>query len=147
MPTLHLTTTLVKAGPAAAIELTADEVAQLGSAKTPPVTVTIGDHTERLRVASMGGCYLIGLRKEVRAAFGVEAGDTVDATITLDTNERQVEVPQLLAEALAADPQAAQAFRALSYTRRKEIAQGIAGAKQDETRQRRLAKALDELRG
>ena len=49
-------------------------------------------------------------------------------------------------EALAADDAARAAFDALSYTRRKEIARSIAEAKRPETRERRLAKAMEELR-
>ena len=75
------------------------------------------------------------------------AGDEVEAVIALDVAERTVDVPPLLAQALAADPAAAAAFGKLSFTRRKEIARGIADAKQEATRQRRLEKALAELRG
>lgn len=144
---LRLVTTIVPAGPAVAIRLTPQQVAELGSAKTPPVTVTIGGHTERLRIASMGDGPLIGFNKQVRAAFGVAAGDEVEAVIALDVAERTVDVPPLLAQALAADPAAAAAFEKLSFTRRKEIARGIADAKQEATRQRRLEKVLAELRG
>ena len=38
-----------------------------------------------------------------------------------------------------------EAWDALSYTRRKEMAHSIEGAKRDETRQRRLARTLEEL--
>lgn len=146
MTTLRLTTTIEEFGPAAAIMLTEEQAAQLSTAKTPPVVVAIGDRTERLRVTRMGGPVCIGLSKAARKSLGVEIGDEVDVVISLDERERQVEVPPLLAEALSADPAAAEAFRALSYTRRKEIARGIAEAKQEATQQRRLAKALQELR-
>jgi uncharacterized protein YdeI (YjbR/CyaY-like superfamily) len=38
-------------------------------------------------------------------------------------------------------------FDALSYSNQRRHADGIAGAKTDETRQRRLEKTLAELRG
>lgn len=144
---MNLTTTLETAGPAVAIVLTEEQVTELGDGRRPAVVVKIGGHSERLRVAPMGGRYLIGFRKDVREAFGVTAGDVVDATITLDEAPREVEIPSPLATALATYPAAAAAWEKLSYTRRKELAAGIAGAKRDDTRERRLAAALTELCG
>ncbi|GAA2867549.1 YdeI/OmpD-associated family protein [Microbacterium arabinogalactanolyticum] len=134
-------------GPAGAIVLDDDEVAILSTAKAFPVVVAIGGRTARLRLARMGGQNLIGFSKAVRAEMGVELGDEFDVVIAADAAERTVEIPAALAEALASDPAAKAAFDALSYTRRKEIARGISEAKQDATRERRLAKALEELRG
>ncbi|XVX21210.1 YdeI/OmpD-associated family protein [Actinomycetota bacterium] len=147
MPELKLRTTIEPFGPAAAIILTDDQVAELSDKKTPPVVVTIGGTSTRLRVASMGGQRCIGLSKAARAELGVEIGDEVDATIALDTAERTVEIPPELAEALKGDKAAKAAFDKLSYTRRKEIARSVAEARQEATRQRRLDKALAELRG
>lgn len=56
-------------------------------------------------------------------------------------------MPEALAEALAADPVAKGAYGAMSYMRRKEMARALAEAKKEETRQRRLAKILEELGG
>lgn len=134
-------------GPAGAIVLDDDEVAILSTAKAFPVVVAIGGRTARLRLARMGGQNLIGFSKAVRTEMGVELGDEFDVVIAADAAERTVEIPAALAEALASDPAAKAAFDALSYTRRKEIARGISEAKQDATRERRLAKALEELRG
>jgi len=147
MSELRLHTVLEPMGPAGAIVLDDEQVAQLSAAKAFPVVVTIGDRTGRLRLARMGGKNLIGFSKAVRAEMGVELGDEIDAVITADTAERTVEIPDALAAALASDPVARTAFDALAYSRRKEIARSIAEAKQDATRERRLAKALDDLRG
>ena len=144
---LTLTTTLEPFGPACAIFLTDEQVAGLGPTRTPPVLVTIGGTTARLRVARMGGQSCIGLSKAVRAQLGVEIGDVVEATIAPDSAERTVEVPPELAEALDAEPGARAAFDALSYTRRKELARAVTDARRPETRQRRIDAALAELRG
>jgi uncharacterized protein YdeI (YjbR/CyaY-like superfamily) len=45
-----------------------------------------------------------------------------------------------------ADAGLAVAFEGLSFTRRREIAQGVSGAKKPETRQRRIEAAITELR-
>lgn len=144
--TLTLHTTIEPTGPAGAIILTEAQVAQLSAAKTPPVVVTIGGRSARLRVARMGGVSCIGLSKAARALLGVELGDEVTAVIRLDEAEREVVLPEDLVEALHADPEARAAFEALSYTRRKEIAVSLTEARLEATRARRLAKALEELR-
>lgn len=143
---LSFRTTIQAYGPAAAIFLTESQAVELSEAKQPPVLVTIGATTQRLRITRMGGPVCIGLSKAARAGLGVQIGDEVDVVIELDEAERTVEVPDDLAAALADDPAAEQAWAGLSYTRRKEIAQSLTQAKQQATRQRRLAKALAELR-
>ncbi len=77
---LRLRTTLHPRGPAAPILLTDEQVAQLaGGPKTPTVAVTVnGAYTFAGRVGGMGGENLLGFTKAVRAAAGVEAGDTID---------------------------------------------------------------------
>jgi uncharacterized protein YdeI (YjbR/CyaY-like superfamily) len=51
-----------------------------------------------------------------------------------------------LANALAADAQARDAFDRLAYTHRKDYARWIDESKRDETRQQRVARALELLR-
>lgn len=143
---IELRTTIVAFGPAAAIELTDDESAAVSPSKTPPVIVTIGGASARLRITRMGGSPCIGLSRAARTALGVEIGDEVDVTIAADEAERTVDVPDALASGLATDAALQRAWDALSYTRRKELARGIAEAKQEATRERRLSKALEELR-
>jgi uncharacterized protein YdeI (YjbR/CyaY-like superfamily) len=82
----------------------------------------------------------------VRDAAGVQAGDTVEVELELDTAPREVETPAALADALALDPQARSAYEGLAYTHRKEYARWIAEAKREETRRGRVAKALEMLR-
>ncbi|MDN3311185.1 YdeI/OmpD-associated family protein [Microbacterium oryzae] len=147
MTAIRLRTVIEKTGPAAAILLDDEQVAALGSAKNPPVVVTVGGRSARLRIARMGGRNMLGLSKAARAELDIEIGDEVDVEIDLDTAKREVEVPEVLAVALTADPTARAAYEALSYTRQKEIARSIAEAKQDATRDRRLEKALADLHG
>lgn len=147
MGTTTFTTTLQKRGPAAAVVLDDDQVATVGEgAKTFPVVATINGHAVRLRVARMGGEFLMGLNKAVRAEVGVEAGETVEVSLALDQAPREVEVPPALAAALAADPPAKAAYDGLAFTHRKEFARWVAEAKKDETRDRRVAQALEMIR-
>ena len=93
-----------------------------------------------------GGRVCVGIHKAVREAAGVEPGASVDVEIQRDDSPREVDVPDDLTRALAKDRTAKQAFDALSFTHRKEYAQWVAGAKKQETRDRRLARAVEMLR-
>jgi hypothetical protein len=144
---LHISATLVPRGPAAAFILDDEQVAIVGEgAKRFPVVATINGHPFRLSVARMGGEFLLGLRREVREQAGVEAGDVVDLRLELDSAPREVEVPAALAAALAADPEAKARFDALAFTHRKEFARRVEEAKREETRERRVAQALEMIR-
>lgn len=147
MSELRLHTTLEGRGPAAAILLTDEQVAAFGAGRAFPVAVTIDGKTARLRLARMGGQNMIGFSKAVRADLGVEIGQEVDAVIAVDSADREVEIPEALAAALDADPALRTAFDALSYSARKEHARSVAEAKQDATRERRIEKIVEALRG
>ena len=146
MGALELKTQLVPRGPAAAVVLDDDQVAAIGEgAKRFPVRATVNGYTWRTTVTRMRGEFLLGLNREVRESAGVEAGDKVEVAIELDTDPREVEIPQALARALSADPDAQAAFERLAFTHRKEYARWIAEAKREETRGRRVARALQML--
>ena len=142
--TLHVRTTLPAHGPATAIELTDAQVDELGGGKRAAVRVRIGDREARLRLGVMGGKNLVGLSKAARAELGVEIGDTVDAEIELDADDRVIEVPTDLASALDVAGARA-AVDALSPSRRKEFVRGIVEAKQPATRERRVQAAVDAV--
>jgi Bacteriocin-protection, YdeI or OmpD-Associated/Domain of unknown function (DUF1905) len=127
---------------AAGMEVPAAVVEALGAGKKPPVRVTIGAHTYRSSIASMGGVFMLGISNENRAKAGVAAGDEVDVEIELDTEPREVAVPEDLRAALAADAVAARFFDGLSYSNRLRHVLAIDDAKTPETRQRRIEKSV-----
>lgn len=147
MGSISFKTALAKRGPAAAVVLSEDQVAALGEgAKRFPVVATVNGYSWRTTVTRMGGEFLVGLSREVRKSAGAQAGDTVDVALELDTAPREVEVPVALASALSGDRQAKAAFEKLAFTHRKEYARWVTEAKREETRERRVAKALERLR-
>ena len=147
MGAIQIRTTLQPRGPAAAVVLDDAQVAAVGEgAKRFPVVATVNGYAWRTSVARMGGEFLLGLNKAVRQGAGVEAGDEVEVAVELDTAPREVEVPEALAAALAADPQAKASFEGMAFTHRKEYARWVAEAKQQETRQRRVQRALEMIR-
>jgi hypothetical protein len=124
-----------------------DEVVEsLGKGKRPPVRVTINGFTYRNTIAVMGGEYMVGVSAENRAGAGVAGGDVVEVDIELDTEPRTVAVPDDLATALDAVPEARRTFDALSNSNKGWHVLQIEGAKTEETRTRRIAKSVEALR-
>jgi hypothetical protein len=131
---------------ATGIEVPPTVVAGLGSSKRPAVKVTIKGHTYRSTVATMDGKFMVGVSAAVREAAGVAGGDTVDVDIELDTEKREVSVPDDFAKALKKESASRKLFDSLSYSRKLALVGPINDAKTDETRQRRFDKALTALR-
>jgi hypothetical protein len=131
---------------ATGFEVPADVMEALGSGKRPAVRVTVGGYTYRSTVAVMGGRYMLPLSAENRTSAGVAAGDEVDVEVELDTEPRTLDVPADFAQALDAEPGARRVFDGLSYSQRRQHVLSVEGAKAPETRQRRIAKAVSQLR-
>ncbi|MFJ9318320.1 YdeI/OmpD-associated family protein [Streptomyces globisporus] len=138
-------TTMFQTGNNTGIEVPEDVVEALGAGKRPPVNVTVNGYAYRSTIAPMGGQYLIPFSSDKRKATGIGGGDAIEVELTLDTAPRTVEPPEDLAAALAASPGAAEAFAALSPSRQKAHVTSVESAKAQETRERRIAKAVAEL--
>ncbi len=123
-----------------------DEIVQaLGAGRRPPVRATINGYTYRSSVASMGGRYMLSVSAEVRSNAGVAGGDRVEVDLEVDTEPREVAVPQDFRDALDQNPAAAAFFDALAYSHRLRHVLAIEDAKTPETRQRRISKAVEML--
>ncbi|WP_420113157.1 YdeI/OmpD-associated family protein [Pseudactinotalea sp.] len=122
-------------------------VAGLAGGKRPKVTVTLNGYTYRSSIAAMGGEYWLGVAMAHREPAAVEPGGTYEVEVELDVAPRVVELPAELAEAFEAEPALAQAWAALSYSNQRCLAEPIGQAKAEDTRARRVAKVVAELRG
>ena len=111
----------------------------------PPVRGTVNGTAFRTRVAVYGGTSFLGFNREIRDAAGIGDGDEVEIELERDDAPREIEVPAPFAEALEAGG-VRNEFDALSFTHRKEYVRWIEEAKREETRERRLAKAVEMLR-
>ena len=146
MSSIQFSTTVLLGGKTATgIRVPAQVVGLLGAGRRPAVRVTVGRHTYRSTVAAMGGEFMVPLSAENRSRAGVAAGDDVDVRLELDTEPREVAVPDDLAAALDAEPAARACFDALSYSRRRWYVLGVEEARTAATRQRRIAKAVGQL--
>lgn len=143
---MKFTTTILQSGNNAGIEVPAEVVEGLGGGKKPAVTVTVGGYGYRSSIAVMGGKFLIPLSSERRAESGIKGGDTVEVELALDTQPREVTVPEDLSAALAGDAVAKAFFETLSYSNKLRHVLSITDAKTTETRAKRIAKALETLR-
>lgn len=126
------------------IEPPFDVKEEFGS-KRVKVIATFDGVEYRGSLVSMGGCYLLGMTQEIRKKIGKSFGDTVDVTIEKDEEERIIDTPDDLKEALLQRTEALAAFEKLSYTRKKEYVTKIIEAKKSETRQTRIQKTIEEL--
>jgi hypothetical protein len=146
MPQLRFESRLESDREACFIRVPPEALTALGQGKRVPVKVTIKGYTYRTTIAVYGGLYYLGVRREVREAAGVAAGDQLTVGLEYDAELRAVDLPEDLRSALQADPEAAAAFDKLSHTDKKELVQWLTGAKRPETQRRRMEQAMASLR-
>jgi hypothetical protein len=141
-------------GVVAAISPPFDVAEVFGTRARVPVRGTINGYPFRSSLMPMGNClqggnsstHMMPVRKSLRDGAGVKPGDTVSVVMERDDDERIVDVPSALKKELAKSKSAQSNWQKLSFTNQKEIALSIHGAKQEETRARCLAKAMDILK-
>jgi hypothetical protein len=121
-------------------------VAELGGGGRPKIVATVHGHRWRTSIARMGGEYWLGVSAANRAGAGVQAGEVLEVDVVLDTAAREVEVPDDLARALAADPAARAFWDGLSFSNKRYHVEQITGAKTDATRERRVVRSIELLR-
>ena len=130
----------------AGFEVPESVVESLGGGGRPKVSVTVNGFTFRTSIARMGGRYLLGFSAERRTEAGVVAGEVLEVDVELDTAPRELEVPEPLAAALAADREAQAFWETLSYSNRQWHVLQVTSAKTDATRERRIEKSIGMLR-
>ena len=131
---------------ATGITVPPDVVEALGGGKRPAVQVTINGFTFSTTIGSVKGSAKIPVSAERRGRIGAEAGDALRVSVMLDTAPAQVAVPADLAAVLTSDAGAAEFFAGLTASQRKGFIVPIEDAKTDETRARRVEKAMTALR-
>ncbi len=135
-----------EAGVVAAITPPFDVAEAFATRARVAVRGTINGFPFRSSLMPMGGCHMMPVRKSLRDGARVNPGDIVSVVMERDEAERTVDAPAALKKELAKNKTAQANWEKLSFTAKKEIALSITGAKQEETRTRRLAKALDILK-
>ena len=118
----------------------------LGSQAAKRVIATIHGRAWRLGLLPLagGGRYLL-LNKDVCKALNIGLGQELKIGIEPDPDPDHVDVPDELAEALAAWPEAETVFSNYSGAHRRAMARLVAEAKQRETRVRRAVTLTERL--
>ena len=126
----------------------AAKVAAAGLAYGARVRGRVNGAPFRSSLMKYGGVFHLGIQKATLTAAGVGEGDRVEVTIEADNEPLPTDaVPEDLGRALASVTTAAAAWKELAPARRRGYVGQVISAKQAETRVRRIAKIIDELRG
>ena len=119
---------------------------EFGTNGKVPVNATIDGVADTGGLFRMGTPHhMLGVPKAIRDQLGKKPGDTVAIVLSRDDAPREVAVPPELAARMKKAGVLA-FFEGLSSTHRKEYSRWIADAKKDETRARRLDKAIELLK-
>ena len=135
-----------EAGVVAAITPPVNVPEFFGTRARVPVRGTINGYPFRSSLMPCGERRMMPVNKKLCEGAGVRPGDTVDVVMERDEEERTVEAPLALKKELAKNKAAQTNWEKLSFTHKKEMALAIAGAKQEETRARRLGKIMQILK-
>ncbi|WP_303310056.1 YdeI/OmpD-associated family protein [Hymenobacter sp. BT730] len=121
-------------------------VEALGGKTTRRVAGTLNGYPVRLGLLPMkSGERLMMINKNICQAAGVQIGQQVTLTLNPDPTPDHVDLPDELAEALAAWPEAEAGFQTYNGSMRRAIAQHVGTAKQAETRARRAVELAERL--
>jgi hypothetical protein len=110
-----------------------------------PLRVTINGHTYKSTAVGVDGECRVVFPSAERLAAKAQNGEIVQVTLELDSGYRTVEMHPELVLALE-KAGLAEVFAELSYSKRKEFARQVAEAKTDDTRLRRIEKAIESLK-
>ena len=123
-----------------------DAEKEFGTNGKVPVKATIDGVSDSGGLFRMGQPHhLLGVPKAIRDQLGKGPGDVVKIQLWKDDEPREVEVPAAFRTVMK-KAGVLPFFESLSFTHRKEYCRWIAEAKKEETRTRRLDKALEMLK-
>jgi hypothetical protein len=89
--------------------------------------------------------HMLGMLKAIRTETGKGPGDTIEVVVWKDEKIRTVDVPAQFNNLMKKEG-LIPVFEKLSYTHRKEYCRWITEAKKEETRLKRLEKAIEMLK-
>jgi hypothetical protein len=133
-------------GVVAAIAPPVDVPTFFGTRGRVPIRGTINGYPFRSSLMPCGERRMMPVNKKLCEGARVQPGDIVEVVMERDEEERTVEAPVVLKKELAKNKAAQANWEKLSFSHQKEMALAITGAKQEETRTRRLAKIMGILK-
>lgn len=142
---MEFKTKIVQTGNKTGIEVSEKILDKLGGGKKPLVVVTLNGYSYRSAVGKMGGKFMISLSAEHRKNANVKGGETLEISIVLDTAPRIVELPAALQKAFDKNKIAKANFEKLAPSKKKAIVVSINDARTEETKIKRIDKAIEQL--
>ncbi|HYR90098.1 MAG TPA: YdeI/OmpD-associated family protein [Terriglobia bacterium] len=119
---------------------------EFGTRGKVPVKATFNDVPYTGSLIKYGyPLHMLGVPKAIREQVGKGPGDTIEVVLWKDEEERTLEMPAEF-EKLIKKEGLLPFFEKLSYTHRKEYCRWITEARKEETRSRRLEKAVEMLK-
>lgn len=116
-----------------------------GTKARVPVCGTINGFPYRGSIMNMGDGHIMVVNKKLREGAKVKGNDLINVVMERDTEPRIITPPDDFAKALRKNKEAKAMWDKLSYTHQKEHVQAIEDAKKEETRIRRIEKAIEML--
>lgn len=111
-----------------------------------PVKATLNGVAYTGSLMTCGGAeHMLAVVKAIREQTGTKPGDMIDVEVWRDDEERRLEVPANFEKRLKREGLLS-FFEGLSFTNRREYCRWVSEAKKEETRVRRLEKAIEMLR-
>jgi hypothetical protein len=139
--TATYTTTIEGFGNNAGIPVPEPVLDELGAGKRPGLIVNVNGYEYRTSVGVMKGQFLLSLSAAHRKDSGLAPGDDVTVTVTVADAPREVDIPEDFAAAMEAAG-VRPFFDGLSNSLQRYHTDLIAGAKAEDTRARRIEKAV-----
>jgi hypothetical protein len=124
-----------------------DAMETYGMSSRIPVKALVDGLAFRTSLLPGDGCHYMVINKAMREATGKGAGDTITIELDVDDGPREVAVPVDIQQALHKDKKAMELYAALAYSHRKRYIEWVEDAKKPETRAKRIARLMEELKG
>jgi hypothetical protein len=134
-------TTLSAFGNNTGIEVPDGIIAQLNAGKRPDLTVKVNGYEYQNTPGIMDGKTMLSFSSEHRKKTGLKGGDEIHVELAVSSTPREVTMSKDFREALQASS-TEEFFNTLSNSLQRYHCDLINGAKTDETRQRRIEKAI-----
>jgi len=140
--TVSFDTELTAFGNNTGIVVPPEVINELDAGKRPAVDVDLNGYKFRSTIGVMAGRSLISVSAAIRKDTGLAAGDPINVTLTPNDASREVSIPEDFATAMRRSAGTDEFFAALSNSLQRYHIDQITSAKTDETRQRRIDKAI-----
>ena len=140
--TFSFDTELTAFGNNTGIVVPPDVINKLDAGRRPAVDVDLNGYKFRSTIGVMAERSLISVSAAIRKDTGLVAGDPINVTITVNDTAREVSIPEDFATVMRRNVGTEEFFAALSNSIQRYHIDQITSAKTNETRQRRIDKAI-----